>query len=369
MPLKRVESILETPVREEELDELDYFRDLRDRHLVINGLRICWRPKAKTETLGLSEKELRSFYEAMTLGRLVEEHWGELFRQGLVPGTAFFGRGNEALSVAAALVLEDDDTLVPMHRNISSHIARGQDLAQLMCQFMAKADGITKGRDIHFGNRDLNIIPLISHIGTMIPVAAGAAWASKYRNDGTAVLGISGDGATSSGDFHQGLNLAAVHGLPLVVVIENNLWAYKTPSRMQYACKTLVLRAIGYGIPGYLMDATDMLGAFEICREAVSRARAGEGPILIESVNPRLCGHSIYDPYKDYVSPEEIASWDAKDPILLYRERLRSLKVGDDSYFKSVEEQNLAKVTEAVNVAKKSPMPEGPQVMEGVYAP
>lgn len=369
MSVKPPKPLPETPVLEDELDGLEYFRDLQNRHLTINGLNICWRPKAELEALDLSDKELRRFYEMMTLGRGVEEQVDVLFRQGFVPGTAFFGRGNEALSVAAALALKDDDTLIPMHRNVSSHIARGQDLAQLMCQFMAKADGITKGRDIHFGNRDLNIIPLISHIGTMIPVAVGAAWASRYRDDGTAVLGISGDGATSTGDFHQGLNLAAVHRLPLVVVVENNLWAYKTPIRMQFACKTLVLRAIGYGIPGYLMDATDMVGAYEICREAVVRARAGEGPILIESINPRLCGHSIYDPYRDYVPPEEIAAWESRDPILLYRERLRSLGLGDDSYFESVDKQNRARIAEAVTAAKRSPMPEGPQAMDGVYAP
>ncbi|MFQ5911703.1 MAG: thiamine pyrophosphate-dependent dehydrogenase E1 component subunit alpha [Nitrospinota bacterium] len=368
-PLDKKTKLEESPVEEGELDRLDYFRDLRNRHLVINGLRVSWRPKADPGALDLKPEDLRRLYEFMSLAKAVEERVGELFRQGLVPGTAFSGRGNEALSVGAAFAMRPDDVLVPMHRNLGSHLVRGQDLNHLMAQYLARANGVNRGRDIHYGNRSLKIFQLISHIGTMVPIAAGAAWACKYRSDGTAVLAMSGDGATSTGNFHEGLNLAAVHRLPLVLIIENNLWAYKTPLSLQYACKTLALRAIGYGIPGYLIDGTDVVSCYEICKEALGRARSGEGPILIESVNGRLCGHSIYDSYKDYVPEEEIAAWDSRDPILLFREKLLALGHADDAAFREVEERVRMAVEESVNYAKDSPFPEGSEVREGVYAP
>ncbi|MBI2881013.1 MAG: thiamine pyrophosphate-dependent dehydrogenase E1 component subunit alpha [Candidatus Tectomicrobia bacterium] len=359
----------EVPVREAELDRLDPFRDLRDRHLVISGLRVAWRPKADPGDLGLETGDLWRLYEFMALAKAVEDRVGELFRQGLVPGTAFAGRGNEALSVGAAYALAEKDVLVPMHRNVASHLVRGQDLKQLMAQYLARANGITRGRDLHYGNRELRIFQLISHIGTMVPIAAGAAWASKVRNDGTAVLAMSGDGATSTGDFHEGLNLAAVHRLPLVVVVENNLWVYKTPTRLQYTCKTLALRAVGYGIPGYLIDGTDVVACYEVCREALERARSGEGPVLIESVNERLCGHSVYDSYKDYVPEEEVAAWSERDPILLFEAKLRAWGRADEAQFRRVGDRIRRAIDEAVQHAKDSPFPEGPEVCEGVYAP
>jgi len=359
----------ETPVLEEELDRLDSYRDLRDRHMVINGLRIAWRPKADLDALGLDVAGLRRLYAFMALGRAFEERIAELYRQGLVPGSAFFGRGNEGLSVGAASALDAEDTMVPMHRNLPAHLVRGQDLNELMAHYLGRVDGINRGRDLHYGNRKHNIIQLISHIGTMIPIACGAAWTAKYRSDGSAALVVCGDGATSTGDFHQGLNLAAVHRLPLVVIIENNLWAYKTPTRMQYACKTLALRAIAYGIPGYLIDGTDVAACYEVCREALERARAGEGPILIESMNVRIGGHSIYDAYTDYLTEAEIAGWESGDPIPLFEKRLRAAGHGDDSFFQETEARNLESIEEAVNFAKNSPPPEGHEATEGVFAP
>ncbi len=367
--LNQKSTSLEIPVEEAELDRLDYFRDLRDRHMVIDGLRLAWRPKADPGDLGLQPDDLRRLYELMALTLAFEERIGELFRQGLIPGSAFFGRGNEGLSIGAAYALGPEDVIVPMHRNVGSHLVRGQNLKELMAQYLGRANGLTRGRDMHFGNQNLKIFQFISHLGTMVPIASGAAWACKYRNDGTAVLAMSGDGTTSTGNFHEGLNLAAVHRLPLVLIVENNLWAYKTPTSMQYACKTLALRAIGYGIPGYLIDGTDVVASYEICREALERARAGEGPILIESVNGRLSGHSIYDPYKDYVSKEEIAAWDSRDPILLFRERLRALGHADDALFQKIDDRNRQAIEEAVNFAKDSPFPEGPDLWGDVYAP
>lgn len=358
---------LESLVSEEELERLDYFRDLQDRHLTLNGLRIAWRPKSPN-ALDLTREDLLRLYYFMALGRAFEERIGELFRQGLVPGTAFFGRGNEALSVGSVYPLRAEDTLVPMHRNLASHLVRGQDLKRLMAQYLAREGGLTRGREIHFGDRTLHIFQLISHIGTMVPVAAGAAFAAKYRGDGSVVLAMSGDGASSSGDFHEGFNFAAVHRLPLVLIVENNLWAYKTPVRLQYACKSLVLRAIGYGTPGYLIDGTDVLGVYEIAKEALSRARSGDGPILIESVNVRACGHSIYDAYQDYVPKEEIEAWEAHDPIRRFRERLKE-EGSPEEEFSHLDAQIARELDEAVAFAKESPFPKGPDVLQNVYAP
>ncbi len=366
--MERAVAPSETPVNEAELDHLDYFRDLRDRHLTINGLRIAWRPKSP-QTLDLSEKDFCQLYYFMALGRAFEERIGELFRQGLIPGTAFFGRGNEALSVGSSYALRPEDTLVPMHRNLPSHLVRGQALKPLMAQYLGREGGINRGREIHYADRSLNIFQLISHIGTMIPVATGAAFAAKYRGDGSAVLAMSGDGASSTGDFHEGFNFAAVQKLPLVLILENNFWAYKTPIRLQYACKNLALRAIGYGTPGYLIDGTDVLGVYEITREALSRARSGEGPILIESVNPRACGHSIYDAYQDYVPKEEISAWDALDPVRFFEAQLKEEGKITEEQISHLHARIDRELEEAVAFAKKSPLPQGPEILENVYAP
>jgi TPP-dependent pyruvate/acetoin dehydrogenase alpha subunit len=339
------------PATDTELARIDFFDDLQDQYLSVHGLQARWHPK-DLQDLDITRDTYLRLHFLMALTRAVEETIDSAFRSGHVPGAAFFGRGNEANSVGSAFCLRNDEWLVPMHRNCGSHLTKG-------------------GRDgnYHIGYRPKNITQLISHIGTTIPIAAGLAWAAKRRGPGHAVLTHIGDGGTSAGDFHEGLNFAAVHRLPLVVVIDNNQYAYKTPLPDQSACPVLALRAAGYGIPGFLIDGTDVLLVHEICNEALKRARAGEGPILIESITMRLRGHSVYDKYTDYVDMNNLQRWEAeRDPISRYEQFLTDNEIASPEEIASSNANARTEADAARDEALKSPLPDPATVTDGVYA-
>ncbi len=358
------------PATDTELARIDFFDDLQDQYLSIHGLQARWHPKDLQE-LDISRDTYLRLHFLMALTRAVEETIDSAFRSGHVPGTAYFGRGNEANSVGSAFCLRNDEWLVPMHRNCGSHLTKGHPPKSMMAQFFGRADGPAGGRDgnFHVGYRPKNITQLISHIGTTIPIAAGLAWAAKRRGPGHAVLAHIGDGGTSAGDFHEGLNFAAVHRLPLVVVIDNNQYAYKTPLSDQSACPVLALRATGYGIPGFLIDGTDVLLVYKICNEALKRARAGEGPILIESITMRLRGHSVYDKYTDYVDMNNLHRWETeREPIARYEQFLTDNEIASPEEIASSNVNARTEADAARDEALKSPLPDPATVMDGVYA-
>ncbi|MFQ5911817.1 MAG: thiamine pyrophosphate-dependent dehydrogenase E1 component subunit alpha [Nitrospinota bacterium] len=353
-----------------DLLNLDPASDLREGSIYFEGLSATWRPKDH-ESLGLRSSDHAQLYAYMTLHRRFEETLERVFRQGHVPGTVFFGRGNEATAVGSAYALGPRDILSPLHRNLGARFVRGQTPKRTMAQFFGRVDGYTRGRDanVHHGDRSQRILSMVSHLGTMIPISAGAAYAARYRGEDAVALAYVGEGATSTGDVHEGLNFAAVHRLPLVVVIENNQWAYKTATSLQFASPCLAMRAPGYGFPGWLVDGTDVLEVYAVCREAVSRARAGEGPTLVESVTMRLCGHSVYDRFRDYVPEEQLRDWEARDPILNYEAYLLSHGLLSEKALREIEEKVDADIEEAVAFAKASPLPDPAEAEEGVYAP
>ncbi len=354
----------------EDLERLDYFRDLQDRYLEFAGLEARWLPKATQPSLLDRESHLKLHY-LMSLTRAVEEMIDRAFRAGHVPGTAFFGRGNEASSVGGAVCLREDEWLVPMHRNCGAHLAKGHPPQSIMAHYFGREGGPARGREgnLHVGYRPAKITQLISHIGTMVPIAAGLAWAEKTRGRSAAVLTYIGDGGTSTGDFHEGINLAAVHELPLVIVIDNNQYAYKTALSDQFACATLAQKAPGYGMRGYLIDGTDVCLVHRVCSEALDLARAGGGPTLIESVTMRLSGHSVYDRVSDYVDLEDHARWEAaRDPVPIYDQFLIDSGIATAQEIAASHARARLEAEAARDEALKSPFPRPETVTDDVYS-
>src|SRR5439155_7081962 len=243
------------------------------------------------ESKYLSKQQHIEIYRWMLLNRKMEQALENLYKQGKVVGGVYFGLGQEACSCASAYALQKDEWLAPMIRNQGSLLVRGFRASDMMMQYMAKADSPTKGRDgtSHFGDVcERNVVSPISMLGDLIPVMAGVALGARLQGREIAVMTYIGDGGQSTGVTYEGLNLAAVQNLGLVLFVESNLWAYSTPSEMQYCVKDLAERAIAYGIPGVIVDGTDACQIYDAARNAVERAHRGEGPTLIEAKMMRM---------------------------------------------------------------------------------
>lgn len=267
---------------------------------------------------GWDDAELRDLYAALLLPRLIEEKMLRLLRQGRL-SKWFSGVGQEAIAVGVTWALREDDVILPMHRNLGVFTGRGLDLGQLFRQLLGRDGGFTKGRDrtFHFGTLEHGLVGMISHLAAMLPVADGLALAGRLRGDDRVVATFTGDGATSEGDFHEALNLAAVWRLPVLFVVENNQYGLSTPTTEQYACERLADRGPGYGMPGVVVDGNDVLAVVAAVREAAARARAGEGPTLMEFETFRMRGHEEASG-TSYVPPELIEQWAARDPLLRF---------------------------------------------------
>jgi 2-oxoisovalerate dehydrogenase E1 component len=265
-----------------------------------------------------SVETLRELHLALLLPRLIEEKMLRLLRQGRL-SKWFSGIGQEAIAVGVVAALEPRDVILPMHRNLGVFTGRGLDLAQLLRQVLGKAGGFTSGRDrtFHFGSLEHGLVGMISHLGAMLPVADGLGLAFQLRGEPRVAVSFTGDGATSEGDFHEALNLAAVWKLPVVFVIENNQYGLSTPVAEQYACAHLADRGVGYGMPGVVCDGNDLLAVVRVVRDAAARARRGEGPTLVEFETFRMRGHEEASG-TDYVPAALFEQWAAKDPLLRF---------------------------------------------------
>src|SRR5256885_3154151 len=233
---------------------------------------------------GLSRSRLLEIHRLICLNRMVEDRLSALYRQGKIHGGLYSSLGQEGISVGTAYALAPDDLLAPMIRNIGSLLVRGLEPLRLFLQFLGRADAPTGGKDgtLHLDDLEKSIIGPISVLGTLIPVMTGAALAARLRGENRVALTYIGDGGTSTGDFHEGLNLAAVLNLPLILVVENNGYAYSTPSHRQFAVPSLAERGPAYGIASETVDGTDVLAVYEATARAVERGRAGGGPTLLE---------------------------------------------------------------------------------------
>jgi 2-oxoisovalerate dehydrogenase E1 component len=267
------------------------------------------QPKKK-----LTPERALSLYKDLLLPRRIEERMLNLLRQNKI-SKWFSGMGQEAISVGVASALDNQDYLLPMHRNLGLFTTRGVDLYRLFCQWLGKADGFTGGRDrsFHFGIPEQRIVGMISHLGSTMPVADGLALSSKLRDKGFVAASFCGDGGTSEGEFHEALNLAAVWELPVIFVIENNGYGLSTPTREQYACENLVDRAQGYGMRGQIVDGNDVFDVMHAVSEAKKHALAGE-PTLIEAKTFRMRGHEEASG-TFYVPDKKFEKWSEKDPI------------------------------------------------------
>src|ERR671921_1123711 len=275
---------------------------------------------------GLSRDQLLELYYYMRLTRSLEERLVNLYRQTKVVGGLFRTLGQEAEAVGSADALDRSkgDVLSPLIRNLVSMLVQRAEPVEILRQYMAKGDSPTRGRElnIHFGDLERGFVGQISHLGDMVPVMAGVALSFKMRRQDRVVLVYVGDGATSTGAFHEGINFAAVQRLPMVVMVENNGYAYSTPLSKQTAVTELKDKAVGYGIPGVRADGNDVLAVYDVTKTAVDRARRGEGVTLIELVTYRRKGHAEHD-NQSYVPEGEIERWAAEnDPVDRYVRRL-----------------------------------------------
>src|SRR6185369_11675995 len=282
-------------------------------------------PDADRPSSLLTRDQLLELYYWMRLTRTLEERLVALYRQTKVVGGLFRSLGQEADAVGSAFALERRDVLSPLIRNLGSMLVKGADPVEILRQYMAKGDSPTRGRElnIHFGDvEDRNFVGQISHLGDMVPVMAGVTLSFKMRQEPRVGLVYVGDGATSTGAFHEGINLAAVQRCPLVVIVENNGYAYSTPIAKQTAAKQFVDKALGYGIPGVQADGNDVLAVYDATKPAVDRARAGGGVTLVELMTYRRKGHAEHD-NQSYVPPGEIERWEREnDPLTRYVARL-----------------------------------------------
>ena len=320
-------------------------------------------------TGGLSPDRLLELLYYMRLQRAVEDRGVKLYYQGRIPGAYFTGWGHEAIAVGATAALGPDDLLAPMHRDLAAYMMRGITVGEVFAQFLDREGGPTRGRDgnIHMGDPRRGVLPFISHMAASVPVAAGMALACRQRGEPRVVLTFFGDGATSTGAWHEGVNFAAVFRLPLVLVLENNQYAYSTPLDHQTAARAFVDKAPGYGIPGVAVDGNDVLAVYEASARAVARARDGSGPTLIECRTLRVRGHSEADKFS-YVPKALLAEWTARDPIARFEQQLRASGMLRDENDEAMRTRIAHDVEDGLAWAEASPEPDPATVAQGVYA-
>jgi len=316
-----------------------------------------------------SRQQYLDLYYYMRLNREVEDTMTRLFRQNKIVGGLYSSLGQEAVSVGSAYALEKKDWMAPMIRNIGALLVKGVPPRDIFTQHMAKYTSPTKGKDgtSHFGDlENLHIVSPISMLGDLIPVLTGVAMAGRYLGQKIVAMTWIGDGGSSTGVFHEGLNLAASQKAALVLILENNQWAYSTPVRRQVPLENLADRAKAYGISSYIVDGNDPVAVYSTAKEAVDRARAGEGPILIEAKTFRRRGHAQHDP-AEYVPAEQREYWEKRDPITLYEKFLAAEKILDAKGKKEIEDKINALLEKDREFAENSPMPPPELASEGVY--
>jgi pyruvate dehydrogenase E1 component alpha subunit/2-oxoisovalerate dehydrogenase E1 component alpha subunit len=334
------------------------------------------RAKAGTNGAGastsLEREQLLELYYYMKLTRQLEERLVNLYRQTKVVGGLFRSLGQEADAVGSAYALDRSrgDILSPLIRNLGSMLVQGAKPNEIIRQYMAKGDSPTRGRElnIHYGDLVRGFIGQISHLGDMVPVMAGVTLSFKMRKQDRVGLVYVGDGATSTGAFHEGINFAAVQRCPLVVIVENNGYAYSTPLSRQTAARQMVDKAIGYGVAGEQADGNDVIATYEVTKRAVDRARSGGGVTLIELMTYRRKGHAEHD-NQSYVPPGEIDRWaSSNDPLDRYVKVLTSEHGVAKDELIAIDSRITEEIDRATDEAEASPMPEPKDALVGIYA-
>jgi len=306
----------------------------------------------------------------MKLTRRLEEQLVTLYKEGKIHGGLYSSLGQEAISVGTTCALEKEDVVAPVIRNIASVLIKGYTPKDIFCQYLARVGGPTKGKDttLHFGDINRSTVGAISILGPLVPIMAGVALAGRMQKKKIVSLTYIGDGGTSTGDFHEGLNFAAVQHLPFILVIENNQYAYSTPVSKQSRLRDLGERAKGYGIPFSIVDGNDVMAVYNETRKAREICLAGEGPFLMECKTFRVKGHAEHDDPSKYVPAEVFKEWQAKDPVERYVAELKQNSKITDREIKTMEEEIEFQLNKAREDALNSPFPDAEDAANGVYA-
>src|SRR4051794_435007 len=321
-------------------------------------------PHVAEAEAALTRDDKLALLRYMHLMRATEERALTLYRQGKVPGSYYDGRGQEAIGVGAAFALGPMDRACILHRDLGAHLVRGAKPGRVLAQFMGREGGVTRGRDgnMHFGDRELGCVGMVSMLPDMALVACGLALAFQMRHEPRVAMTWFGEGSTANGVWHEAMNIAGVRRLPLVFVLENNQFAYSTPNDHEFAIDP-VARADGYGFPGIKVDGNDVEAVFEASAEAGERARRGGGPTPVEAGTMRMHGHGAHDDMR-YVPKEMFERWAQRDPIETYERELSAGGADVEAVHASVREE-LERETEW---ALAQPMPDPATARDGVFA-
>ncbi|MEX0989579.1 MAG: thiamine pyrophosphate-dependent dehydrogenase E1 component subunit alpha [Actinomycetota bacterium] len=322
------------------------------------------------EFAGLSDDQLKRMLYLLKLCRHFDERMESLYRQGRLPGAIYSGRGQEGTHIGAASALQPEDSLFVTHRDLSAQLTKGLELKRVMAQFWGRIDGYTRGRDgnSHIGDwSGSKTFTVVSMLPNSHPVAVGAALAYKRRREPNIAMAICGEGSTSNGRWHESLNVAAIHQLPVVFFVNNNQYAYSTPNELEFKVPTVAERAVAYGIPGVRVDGANVLEVYEAAAKAAAKARTGGGPTLIESVSLRWRGHAGHDAAK-YVPKELLDDHQQnRDPVARFEQLLLDKGVIAQGELDELQTRIHAEFAEGYDFAQASPFPEGGDVTRGLY--
>ena len=317
----------------------------------------------------LSEEILLRMYYKMNQARFFEEKVEDLLKRGIVDETVYLSKGEEATGVVSGLALEKGDLVSMTHRGPAQAIGFGLDVNLMMAELLGKSTGYCKGKggslhiaDVLNGNIGANGI-----VGGGFTLSCGAALTQKHKKTGQVVLCFAGDGATNEGSFHEAMNLASVWKLPIVFLIENNLYGMSTPISKHMNIENISDRGAGYNIPGLTIDGTDFLEIYDVMTKSLRYARAGRGPVLVEAKTYRFCGHSSDDP-QVYRSTEEVQQWQEKDPLFRLKKYLQENRVFTGKQLETIEGEAKSSIEQAAEFALESLEPDITTVLEDVYA-
>jgi pyruvate dehydrogenase E1 component alpha subunit len=318
--------------------------------------------------MSIDTEKLLWMYTNMLKIRRFEEKVGELFAAGKIPGFVHLYIGEEAVATGVCAHLRKDDYITSTHRGHGHLISKGGDLKLMMAELFGKRTGYCKGKggSMHIADVDLGILGANGIVGGGPPIATGAALAAKYKGTDQVAVCFLGDGASNQGTFHEGVNMASIWKLPVIFVVENNMYGISLSQTRSMRVQDIADRAAAYDIPGFVVDGNDVIAVYEAAGEAIQRARAGEGPALIECKTYRYRGHFEGDPMI-YRTREEEEMWKAKDPIPRFEAKLKEMGVLTEAQAREINERIIAQVEEAVRFAEESPWPAPEEVLEDVY--
>lgn len=318
------------------------------------------KPLTCTDKTSLSDERLVELYRFLKLTRMFDEKTVRLKKQGKLTGGVFTSLGQEATAVGTAYALEPQDFIAPLIRDIGACFVKGIEPREIFLQYFGRGTAPSRATDVqfHFADLEKGFVGPISHLGDMIPVMTGILLAARMRGEDRVAVAYLGEGATSTGTFHEGVNFAAVQNLPLITIIENNGYAYSTPTRMQCAADAFVDKALGYGIKGMKVDGNDVVACFETMKEAVAHARGGDGSVLIEAMTYRRKGHAEHD-NQAYVPEGEIEWWaEHNDPVTRYERFLEKKKILSGSEMETIAAEIREYLDQESDAAESEPPPE-----------